>query len=338
MRQNHKQLVHNGHSKYNLPIDTIINDKKIVYGTKYEENYDALLVNSDILDFLDDDNSLKDISLVTTSPPYNLLKPYEQKLDFDDYIAWQKEVISKIIKRMKPDGSICWQVGNYVFGKEIFPLDIYFYNIFKKMGLKLRNRIIWHFGHGLHASNRFSGRYETILWFSLSDNYAFNLPYEVRVDQKYPGKRAFKGPRKTQVTSNILGKNPSDLWDSFRAEWDEGIWNIPNVKYQHAEKTIHTSQYPIELVERLILALTNEGSDLVFDPFMGVGTTQVASCFWNRKTVGVDKERAYTDIAFERIVAALNGNLKRRPLGMPIFQPPGNCKVAQIPPEWKNDE
>jgi adenine-specific DNA-methyltransferase len=326
MRQNDKQYVHNGSSKYKLPVEKTVNNKKILYGSNYRENFDAVLVNSDILEFLDS-SPIKDISLVMTSPPYNLLKPYEQKLDFDDYISWQKEIILKIIKKMKSNGSICWQVGNYIFEKEVF----------KELGLKLRNRIIWHFGHGLHASNRFSGRYETILWFSLSDDYTFNLPFEVRVDQKYPGKRAFKGPKKAQVSSNILGKNPSDLWDSFRTEWEEGIWNIPNVKNQHLEKTIHTSQYPIELVERLILALTNEGSDLVFDPFMGVGTTQVASCFWNRKTVGVDKEKAYTDIAFERIISALNGNLKRRPLGMPIFQPASNCKVAQIPPEWKND-
>lgn len=336
LRQNHKQLVKNGISKYSLPVNMVANNKKVVYDIKYSENYDVLLVNNDILDFLDD-SALKNISLVVTSPPYNLLKPYEQKLNFDDYIAWQKEIISKLVKKMSPTGSICWQVGNYIFNKEVFPLDIYFYNIFKDVGLKLRNRIIWHFGHGLHTSNRFSGRYETILWFSISDSYTFNLPFEVRIDQKYPGKRAFRGPKKSQVSGNILGKNPSDLWDSFRSEWEEGIWNIPNVKNQHVEKTIHTSQYPVELVERLILALTNEGSDIVFDPFMGVGTSQVAACFWNRRTIGVDKERAYTDIAYERILSALNGNLKRRPLGLPIFQPTSNIKVAQIPPEWKDN-
>lgn len=335
MQRNNKQRIKNVPLKYKLPEKITLSNRSILYSKRYEPNYDLTIVNSDILDFLDDDSSLQNISLLTTSPPYNLLKPYEEKLDFDDYLTWQKEIIIKIIKRMSSHGSICWQVGNYIFNKEVFPLDIYFYDIFKNCGLKLRNRIIWHFGHGLHATNRFSGRYETILWFTMSDEYTFNLPYEVRIDQKYPGKRAFKGPHKHEISSNMLGKNPSDYWELFRSEWEEMTWAIPNVKSQHPEKTIHSSQYPIELVERLVLALTKE-EDLLFDPFMGVGTSLIASCYWNRRAVGVEKERAYTDIAFDRISALLNGSLKRRQLGKPIFEPTNNCKVAQIPPEWKN--
>ena len=92
-------------------------------------------------------------------------------------------------------GSICWQVGNYVNNGEIVPLDIALYPIFASLGLQLRNRIIWHFGHGLHATKRFSGRYEVILWFTKSDDYTFNLD-PVRVPQKYPQKKHFKGPEK----------------------------------------------------------------------------------------------------------------------------------------------
>lgn len=144
--------------------------------------------------------------LIITSPPYNIGKKYETKTSIEKYLKTQEEIIDQLIRVLSDKGSLCWQVGNFVDKGEIFPLDIYYYQIFKKYGLKLRNRIIWHFGHGLHASKRFSGRYETILWFTKTDNYIFNLD-AVRVPAKYPGKLYFKGPNKGKPSGNPLGKN-----------------------------------------------------------------------------------------------------------------------------------
>src|SRR5574341_667148 len=135
------------------------------------------------------------VKLIITAPPYNLGKAYERKTHIKSYLKIQEQVIDHLIQVLRPDGSICWQVGNFVENSEVFPLDIFYYDLFKKHGLKLRNRIIWHFNHGLHASKRFSGRYETILWFTKSDTYTFNLD-SVRVPAKYPGKRHFKGPKR----------------------------------------------------------------------------------------------------------------------------------------------
>src|SRR5690606_32891781 len=191
--------------------------------------------------------------LIITSPPYNIGKSYETKGSIESYLSNQKKIIEQLVRLLSDKGSICWQVGNYVNNGEVFPLDIFYYNIFKDLGLKLRNRIIWHFGHGLHASNRFSGRYETILWFTKTDNYIFNLD-DVRVPSKYPGKRHFKGPKKGQLSGNPKGKNPSDIWEIIIQDWENELWNIPNVKSNHPEKTEHPCQYPIELVERCILA------------------------------------------------------------------------------------
>ena len=120
---------------------------------------------------------------------------------------------------------------------EIGLLDIFYYQIFKKYNLFLRNRIIWHFGHGLHASKRFSGRYETILWFTKSKDYIFNLD-AVRVPAKYPGKRHYKGKNKGKLSGNPKGKNPSDLWEIAIDEWAKEVWEIPNVKSNHPEKTM----------------------------------------------------------------------------------------------------
>jgi hypothetical protein len=66
---------------------------------------------------------------------------------------------------------------------EVFPLDIFYYKLFKDAGLKLRNRVIWHFEHGLHCSRRFSGRYETLLWLTKTNRYTFNLD-AVRADRR----------------------------------------------------------------------------------------------------------------------------------------------------------
>ena len=272
------------------------------------------------------------VQLIITSPPYNIGKEYETKTSIEKYLDTQEKVIQELMRVLKKDGSICWQVGNYVEKREVFPLDIFYYQIFKKFGLRLRNRIIWHFGHGLHASKRFSGRYETILWFSKTDEYIFNLD-DVRVPSKYPGKRHFKGEKRGQISGNPLGKNPSDFWDFLTEEWKQSIFEIPNVKSNHPEKTIHPCQFPIELVERCILALTNE-NDWVLDPYSGVGSTLVASVKNNRKAMGCDKEEKYNTISRKRISDFFMGQIKTRPIGKPVHEPTGNERVAQRPREW----
>ena len=119
-----------------------------------------------VLDFLNKISPETRFDLVVTSPPYNLGKEYEKKMELQKYIEWQKEIIESITPHIKDSGHICWQVGNYVENGSIWPIDIELAPIFKNLGFQLRNRIIWHFGHGLHSQRRFSGRYEVILWFT----------------------------------------------------------------------------------------------------------------------------------------------------------------------------
>jgi len=275
-------------------------------------------------------------TLIVTSPPYNVGKEYEKKISLEEYLNNQEIVIDELIRILNKDGSICWQVGNHVNKREVFPLDIYFYPIFKKHGLKLRNRIIWHYSHGLHETMRFSGRYETILWFTKSDEYKFNLD-PVRVPSKYPGKRHYKGPNKGKPSCNPKGKNPSDMWEFVFEEWEREIWQIPNVKASHPEKTIHPCQYPIELIERCVLAFTSK-DDLVLDPYCGVGSSLIAGLKHNRRVLGIDKEQSYIDITKQRIDSFFKGELKVRKLGKSILVPTGKEKVSQIPDEWKSDE
>jgi adenine-specific DNA-methyltransferase len=181
------------------------------------------------------------------------------------------------------------------------------YPIFQSHGLKLRNRIVWHFEHGLHCSKRLSGRYETILWFTKGDDYIFNLD-PIRVPSKYPGKKYFKGPKMGQLSCNPLGKNPGD------------VWIFPNVKNNHVEKTIHPCQFPVELVERLVLSLTEPGGK-VLDPYMGVGSAVIAAVKHDRLGYGCDIEPEYVDIAWRRLREFQAGTLKTRPMNRPVYDP-----------------
>lgn len=298
---------------------------------QYREDADIVFYHGDTGNFVKQIPD-KIISLVITSPPYNLGKAYENLTSLDIYLNTQTKLLQELHRILKDDGSICWQVGNFIKNGEVYPLDILYYPIFKQLGFFLRNRIIWYFRHGLHASKRFSGRYETILWFSKTDNYKFNLD-PVRVPSKYPGKRHFKGRSIGKPSGNPLGKNPSDIWEFIINEWDELLWDIPNVKSNHPEKTTHPCQYPIELVERCVLAMTDAG-DWVFDPYAGVGSSLIAAIMHNRRAMGSEKEEHYVKIAQERITNYKNGSLKVRPLGKPVHQPTGREKVTQTPEEW----
>lgn len=303
--------------------------------TSFSPEEEAIIIPGDCL------QSLKSLpsgfaKLIITSPPYNIGKSYEKNTSLDHYLAAIGPALDEITRVLHAEGSLCWQVGNYVENGEVFPLDIYYYGLLKQRGLKLRNRIIWHFEHGLHASKRFSGRYETLLWFTKGDTYTFNLD-PVRVPSKYPGKTHFKGEKRGQPSGNPLGKNPSDKWKVVVQDWETLLWDIPNVKANHPEKTIHPCQFPIELVERCVLALTNEG-DCVLDPFSGVGSSLLAALKNQRRAVGCEKESEYVEIAKQRINDLFSGNLPYRRLGKPVHQPTGREKVAQVPLEWLKKE
>ncbi|MDI6768680.1 MAG: site-specific DNA-methyltransferase [Anaerolineales bacterium] len=299
--------------------------------SQFSPQAEIIVYPGDVKDFLAEIPN-DTVGLIITSPPYNLGKDYEDRVAIGTYLKAQTDIIAELYRVLKTEGSICWQVGNFVENGEVYPLDILYYDIFKKLGLHLRNRIIWRFGHGLHASKRFSGRYETILWFTKSDKYTFNLD-DIRVPSKYPGKRHFKGAKKGQLSGNPLGKNPSDVWEVVTRDWEEEFWDIHNVKANHPEKTCHPCQFPIELVERCVLALTNEG-DWVFDPFMGVGSALIAAVMHNRRAMGSDKEEGYIKIARERLLSYFNGTLRHRTLGTPVYQPTGKEKIARMPDEW----
>lgn len=281
----------------------------------------AAVFNGDCLDLL---ASLPDnaVSLVITSPPYFIGKEYDSGRTVQDFVVEHQSVVPEILRIVKPGGSICWQVGYHASSNSVVPLDYLVFDAMRQLKHPpiLRNRIAWTFGHGYHCERRFSGRHETVLWFTKGENYTFNLD-AVRVAQKYPGKVANKGPLKGMPSGNPLGKNPGDVWD------------IPNVKANHVEKLDHPCQFPVALARRLIAALSNRG-DIVLDPYSGVASSGVGALLEGRRFIGSELNEEYAALAVKRLEEVERGTIRVRD-DEPVRAPDPRSKVAQRPDTFR---
>ncbi len=234
----------------------------------------------------------KTVSLMVTSPPYNINidygnkwekgrivsskgKKYKDNLSETMYREMLHSVFSETKRVLKDDGQIWVNIKNrYVDGNIIPPFWIL--DFFQDMYLK--NVIIWNFDWGGSTSKRFCSRYEYVFFFTKKkDSYVFNLD-----EVKIPALNYRPDRYKTQL------KNPTD------------VWKISLVSGNSAERTEHPAQYPEELIERIIKVGTNVG-DLVLDPFMGSGTTAVVAKKLGRKYVGYEVEKEYLEIAERRL-------------------------------------
>lgn len=301
----------------------------MILQSSYKKENECTLYHGDCFDLLQAIGE-EEVDLVVSSPPYCIGKSYEKPDDdISTFIEMHKKLFPELLRVLKQGGSICWQVGYYSDTQEIIPLDFVVYDIVKNQlpdelqkALVLKNRIVWTFGHGLNAKKKFSGRHETILWFTKGKECEFDLD-SVRVPQKYPGKKYYKGPKKGQYSCNRDGKNPSDVWD------------IPNVKANHVEKTDHPCQFPIAIPSRLIRALAPSGA-LVLDPFMGVGTTGAAAMMLDRRFVGAEIDPRYYSLACDRVRDAYMGQLRYR-ADIPVSKPNTRTAVARRPKEFDSN-
>ena len=205
------------------------------------------------------------MKLIVTSPPYNLGKEYLNREHRSTLTSKSQErVIRECVRLLHPKGSICWQVGNYVENEQIIPLDTIRYPDVRAQGLVTP---LWEsFGisatafiapSGSRADTRpLTGGRRSMITNRISTRYGCR--------QNIPAKNISIGPNIGKLSGNPKGMNPSD------------VWTFPNVKSNHPEKTIHPCQFPVELVERLVVSMTDEG-DAVFDPYMGVGSSSIAA-------------------------------------------------------------
>lgn len=261
------------------------------------------MICADSLEFMGRWDRPRQIDLVISSPPYNIGKAYENVAELDVYVRWQSQVIKALVHNMRDGASFVWQVGNYVNKGEIVPLEYVQIRSLLEAGLKLRNRYIWHFGHGLHARHRFSGRHESVLWLTKGDGFYFD-------------------PKIMLPAGAPLPADTSDIAPHVLDGMVSGLWDIPNVKHNHVEKVLggHPCQFPVGLAERVVLGLSRPG-ELVVDPFAGVGSAGVAAIAHGRDFIGIDRDQRYCALATERLEGVASGETRWRPHDLPVERP-----------------
>jgi DNA modification methylase len=251
---------------------------------------------ADVLDYLAGlpDNS---VSCHITSPPYNRAKSYlgSSMMDAMHHVyfhGWLMQVVAEMARTLKPGGVVCLNVGTTEDEDgDWLPMDVMLFKDLKRAGLTPQNRVVWTQPHGLTPGSKLAGRYETVLIFSKGPQATFN-PNAARKPQRHPGKRAYKGPNKGQLSGHPMGAWPTDVWD-----------DIPSVRSNHPDRKHgdHPAQFPVNLAKRAILLYTKPG-DLVCDVFMGSGSSAVAAVESGRDFTGADL--GYAELRSKRIAAA----------------------------------
>ena len=246
--------------------------------------------------------------LTITSPPYNLGKEYESTLSLDDYLQWTIDWITAVSRLCESTGSFWLNLGYIGVPERAKAMPIP-YLLWKDIPFYLIQEVVWKYGAGVHTTRMFSPRNEKFLWYvKTPDSYTFNLDAVRDPDVKYPNQR-----KNGKIRVNPLGKNPSDVWDIPKVTTGEGMTGMR----ASPERTAHPAQFPLAVIDRIVKACSNQ-EDLVFDPFMGSGTTAEASLANGRCVVGFERNGDYIQIAADRIERFLRKEQARANQGLLI--------------------
>ena len=218
------------------------------------------------------------VDLIVADPPYNLGKDYGNNHDirgFEQYLLFSRKWLKQAHRILKPKGTI------YVFMG--FRFISYFYDILdRELGMFFNSWVVWHYTQGIGKKKGFSPRHDDILVFNKSEDFVFNLD-KIRVPQKYYRER-----------NNMRGANPGDVWE------------FSHVHYCNENRENHPTQKPEGLIERMILASSNEGFT-VLDPFLGSGTTLRVCQQLKRKGIGIEINPDYVKMTQNRLKREFNG-------------------------------
>lgn len=240
----------------------------------------------DVLDFLPE----KFVDLLFIDPPYNLNKKFSslnfKKMINSEYEDWIESWLSKLVKILKPSASIYFCCD--------WKASIPVYNILQKY-FRIRNRITWEREKGRGAKDNWKNSYEDIWYCTLSDEFTFNTE-DVKLKRivRAPYKTTEGNPKDWQSEngSNFRITHPSNLWTDITIPF----WSMP-------ENTDHPTQKPEKLLAKVILACSIE-NNLVFDPFLGSGTTAVTAKKLNRKFCGIEMDEMFCAYTIKRLELA----------------------------------
>lgn len=225
--------------------------------------------------------------LTITSPPYNIGKEYERPLPLDEYIAWCQRWMTEIHRVTRPTGAFWLNVGYLEVPGQARALPLP-YLLWDKSPFYLLQELVWNYGAGVAARKVLSPRNEKLLWYVKNPtHYTFNLDSIRDPDVKYPHQK-----KNGKLRCNTIGKNPSDVWQIAKV--------TSGTDRASPERSTHPAQFPLDLVDRLVLGFSNPG-DVVLDPFVGSGTTALSCIRHGRVVVGFEINPTYCKIAADRI-------------------------------------
>ena len=216
------------------------------------------------------------VSLMVTSPPYNVGKEYDEDLAIDEYLALLKRVFAETYRVLEPGGRIAVNVAN-LGRKPYVPLNHYVAGLLGDLGYMLRGEVIWQKAKGAGGSCAW-GSWKSAVNPTLRDVHEYII---------VGSKESFGRVRRGEITIER---------DAFR----EAPTSILSVATAAANPIRHPAPFPVELPRRLIELYTFTG-DLVLDPFIGSGTTALAAREAGRHYVGYDTSQEYIELAAERL-------------------------------------
>ena len=235
------------------------------------------ILHDDSINYLKNIRS-NSVDLVIADPPYNLGKDYGNNNDtksFDEYMSFSKGWIKEAYRILKNTGTI------YIFMGVRFISYLYML-LEKDYNFVFNSWITWHYTQGLGKTKGYSPRHDDILMFSKTNNYKFIMD-NIRIPQKY-----------YRSINNMRGANPGD------------VWQFSHIHYCNKNRQEHPTQKPEGLIERMVLA-SSEENDLVVDPFAGSGTTLRVCQQLNRSCIGIELNPEYVRLINERLKQPFNG-------------------------------
>ena len=263
----------------------IIQIKKLI-GKPYFESQNVLLYKMDCIEFMQKlDKPIFDLTV--TSPPYNIGKEYERKVEFDQYINWSKSWMTKLFDVTKKNGTFWLNLGYFKVPTKGCAVPIP-YLLWDKSPFYLLQEIVWHYGAGVATRKLFSPRNEKFLWYVKNPKkYLFNLNSIRDKNVKYPHQK-----KNGVLKVNPNGKNPTN------------VWIVPKVTSGNGrsskERTSHPAQFPIQIIERIVKSCSRK-NNILFDPFIGSGTVAVSALQNDRCIVGCEIKSKYLSTAKQRI-------------------------------------
>jgi adenine-specific DNA-methyltransferase len=259
-----------------------------VLGEPYHASEGFILYNADCLASI---SKLKSSSLraqlTVTSPPYNIGKSYESKLNLSEYVGWCEQWISAVHAATASQGSFWLNLGYLPVPSKGRAVPIP-YLLWERTPFFFMQEVVWNYGAGVAASRSFSPRNEKWLFYVADEaNYTFNLDDVRDPNVKYPNQK-----KHGKFRCNPLGKNPSDVWQFPKV--------TTGAQRSSKERTGHPAQFPLSIVERVVRASSNPG-DLVLDPFSGSASTGVAAAALGRVYLGFELLEDYCRLSVERL-------------------------------------